>query len=101
MANLILEDQKFFSNKVKELIKIALEKSFSEIDFKKVEVEYPASLEHGDYSSNIALKLTKELGVPPREIANKIKENIGETQLIEKIDIAGPGFLNFFISKES
>ena len=101
MTKLILEDQNFFKNKVKELIKEALKLSYEDVDLEKVEVEYPASQEHGDYSSNIALKLSKDLGRNPREIAEKIKEAIQDSELIEKVDIAGPGFLNFFISKES
>jgi len=101
MTKLILEDQNFLKNKVKELVKEALKLSYKDVDLDKVEVEYPASQEHGDYSSNIALKLSKDLGINPREIAEKIKEALSESELIEKVDIAGPGFLNFFLSKES
>ena len=87
MTKLILEDQNFLKNKVKELVKEALKLSYKDVDLDKVEVEYPASSEHGDYSSNIALKLSKDLGSNPREIAEKIKEALSESKLIEKVDI--------------
>lgn len=61
-------------------------------------VEYPKKAEHGDYSCNIALQLSKQLGKSPREVGEEIKNAFPETDWIEKIEIAGPGFLNFFLS---
>lgn len=55
---------------------------------------------HGDYSSNVALLLSKKLKSDPKKTANIIKEKIGGNILFEKIEIAGPGFINFFISKK-
>jgi arginyl-tRNA synthetase len=60
------------------------------------EVERPASAEHGDYSTNLALKLAKPLRQSPRAIAEKLKvamEARGQ-ELIESVEIAGPGFVN-------
>lgn len=62
-------------------------------------IEIPKDSKNGDYSSNIAMQLTKELHINPREIATYLQENIQDKQ-IEKIEIAGPGFLNFFVKKE-
>jgi len=51
---------------------------------------------HGDLSTNIAMLLTKELKKNPREIATEIIENLNfDSNIIEKIEIAGPGFINF------
>lgn len=65
---------------------------------KDIIIEIPKENSNGDYSSNIAMQLSKELHKNPREIASMIKENILDEQ-IEKIEIAGPGFLNFFVKK--
>lgn len=62
-------------------------------------IEIPKEKKHGDYSSNIAMQLTKKANKNPREIAEMMKENIQHDQ-IEKIEIAGPGFLNFFVKKD-
>lgn len=58
---------------------------------KAIQVEHPEEKSHGDYSTNIALQLKKN----PSEIAKKLKSD-----LFEKVEVAGPGFINFFISKE-
>lgn len=79
-----------------DLIKKALEKmNVSNI---LIEVEQPKIKENGDYSSNIALKLTKILNKNPRDIANEIAANIDSND-IKKIEIKSPGFINFFVNK--
>lgn len=56
---------------------------------------------HGDLSTNIAMLLTKELKKNPREIATEIIENLSfDSNIIEKIEIAGPGFINFTFTAE-
>src|SRR3989344_3848164 len=52
---------------------------------------------HGDYSTNVALILAKKSGKNPREVAEGIKAKI-KNNIFSKIEIAGPGFVNFFIS---
>lgn len=51
----------------------------------------------GDYSTNIAMKLAKELGKNPREIAEAIKDELLSDESIKNIQIAGPGFINFYL----
>ena len=63
-------------------------------------IEVPAKKENGDYSSNIALTLTKVLHKSPMEIAEQIVNNIEENEMIEEIKIASPGFINFYLKKE-
>lgn len=57
---------------------------------------------HGDFASNIALTLTKSAGLPPRQLAEAICQALGEfikhDSDLEKTEIAGPGFINFFLS---
>lgn len=62
-------------------------------------IDIPQDKSHGDYSSNIAMQLTKVLKCNPNVIANNIKDNINN-ELINKIEIAGPGFLNFYVKKD-
>lgn len=73
-------------------------------------VEHPGDEEHGDFSTNVALQLkTKDLTLKtnnPRELAEGIKAEIlkqvqdEDLDFIEKIEVAGPGFINFYLSKE-
>lgn len=63
-------------------------------------VEHPADELHGDYSTNVAMVMGKEMGKNPREVAEEIKANIEVGRDIEKVEVAGPGFINFYLSKE-
>ncbi|MDH3272962.1 MAG: arginine--tRNA ligase [Gammaproteobacteria bacterium] len=53
---------------------------------------------HGDFASNIAMRLAKPAGKNPRDLAAMLVEQIGGSDQIDKIDIAGPGFINFHLS---
>ncbi len=56
---------------------------------------------HGDFTCNVAMMLAKQAGKPPREIAQTIIDSLGSDASISKIEIAGPGFINFFLAQES
>jgi arginyl-tRNA synthetase len=61
-------------------------------------VETPRTTEHGDLSSNVAMVLAKQAKLKPRELAESLAVSLrGESDLFSKIEIAGPGFLNFFL----
>lgn len=65
----------------------------------KLFFEEPRNPEHGDLSTNIAMQLAKELSTPPRKVAESIIANISTgNEIIEKIEIAGPGFINIKLS---
>ncbi len=51
----------------------------------------------GDFASNIAMMLAKAAGKPPRELADLIVAQLGTHEAIEKVEVAGPGFINFFV----
>ena len=87
-------------NEIANIIKISLDKLNIEQDIKKIIIEKPAQKENGDYSSNIALSLTKSLHKPPLEIAKLITENIEKNEIIESVKVAPPGFINFYLNKE-
>ncbi|MFK7789430.1 MAG: arginine--tRNA ligase [Phycisphaeraceae bacterium] len=55
----------------------------------------------GDYQANLAMKLGKQLGKPPREIAQAVVDQLATGTLIEKVEIAGPGFINLHLSKDT
>jgi arginyl-tRNA synthetase len=59
-----------------------------------VVVERPKVRDHGDYATNVALQLAKKAGMPPRELAAKLAERLGEADGVASVEIAGPGFLN-------
>lgn len=65
------------------------------------EIEIPADSKHGDLSSNVALTLSKSFRMPPIKIAKLISQNLEfDPSLITKSEIAGPGFINFFLGNE-
>ncbi|MCK9186296.1 arginine--tRNA ligase [Candidatus Gracilibacteria bacterium] len=89
---------------IKEQIKSILEKAVKKTlknNSDEISVQYPSDLSHGDYATNIAMKLGKIMQKNPREIAEQIVKNIPKNTLIEKVGIAGPGFINFFISEKN
>ena len=60
----------------------------------KVEVTRPEP-QFGDFATNVALQLAKPLGRNPREIAEEIAASLRDTGNYEKVEVAGPGFINF------
>ncbi len=84
-------------NQIKEIVQEAV-KSFGD-EISNFSIEIPDNKNHGDYSTSVALVLAKKLNKNPVETANLIKEKI-KSDLFSKIEIAGPGFINFFISEK-
>jgi arginyl-tRNA synthetase len=68
--------------------------STSSVSIDDVPLERPRSREHGDWASNIAMKLAKPLGVAPREFAEEIATELARVDGVAKVDVAGPGFIN-------
>lgn len=64
-------------------------------------LERPKSADHGDFATNLALVLAKPLKQSPRAIAAKIIEALAASEYIAKTEIAGAGFINFFLSAQS
>ncbi|MDB5204819.1 MAG: hypothetical protein JWP09_847 [Candidatus Taylorbacteria bacterium] len=88
------------SNKIKDLVKKA--GSNLSLDLAVVNLEHPDDIQNGDYSTNVALAYAKALGKPPREIAEQIKNEIVKSlpNEISKVEVAGAGFINFYLSRE-
>ena len=87
--------------KIKEMIKSALNELSIKFDSENIVVEVPKKREQGDFSTNIAMQLTKVLKDNPRNIAEKIVEVLSKnTNEIKTIEIAGPGFINIYLNNE-
>ena len=71
------------------------------IEKEDIKIEYTRDLIHGDFASNIAMLLAKKNKCNPRELANKISENLPQTDFIARTEIAGPGFINFFLNQNA
>ncbi|PKN53355.1 MAG: arginine--tRNA ligase [Deltaproteobacteria bacterium HGW-Deltaproteobacteria-13] len=90
-------------NKITKILENALNVSMRkgqlpEVSLPYIEVEAPANPDHGDYAANAALILASQAKQNPRKIAQIIQENISDPEnIIEKTQIAGPGFVNFFL----
>lgn len=70
----------------------------------EIKIEHPADVNFGDYSTNIAMALAQTNKTNPREIANKIKDEISRQaqndNFVEKVEVAGAGFINFYLKPE-
>lgn len=64
----------------------------------EVVVERPKSRDHGDWSSNVAMQWAGNFNLKPRELADLLLAKLEEVDGIEQVSIAGPGFINFFVS---
>ena len=95
-------------NKIEATLKGALKQAIiacgfvEEYDQESITIEIPKDKSHGDYSTNLAMQLTKLLKRNPRQIAEAIIEALDkENANIEKVEIAGPGFINLFLAKDA
>ena len=64
----------------------------------KIRIDHTKDKAHGDFATNAAMLLDKPLGQKPRDIAELIIKNLPQDERISKIEIAGPGFINFFVN---
>jgi arginyl-tRNA synthetase len=74
-----------------------LEAALEQLAETPVTLERPADPAHGDYATNVALRLTGKLRKPPREIATGLAEAVGALPGIQRAEVAGPGFVNLFL----
>lgn len=93
-------------NKIAQLIQDALshlenDGFFADSISPDIQIERTKDKSHGDLASNIAMTLAKAARKPPRAIAEAIVANLAEDDNVTQVTIAGPGFINFFVSDES
>lgn len=66
-----------------------------------IELQRTRDPQHGDFSCNLALTLAAAARAKPRDLATGILERLPQSELVEKAEIAGPGFINFFLRREA
>ncbi len=85
-------------------LKLNIQKAFLalgvEISLNDIIIEHSRDASHGDYATNAAMKNCRLLGKAPRDVANMLIEKL-DMSGIEKVEIAGPGFINFFMKNDS
>jgi arginyl-tRNA synthetase len=84
--------------KLSQHIAKAIQRLYPDHTGTDIVIDYPNDASHGDYSCNIALRLSKAVQKNPREVAEEIVANLDESDIFQTVEIAGPGFINFFIS---
>ncbi len=85
----------------KNIIKVIEKHSHIKVNFSDINVDVPNNLKFGDYSSNAAMKFSKKLNIPPKELGEIISKGLlNSCDFIDKINIMGPGFINIYIKKD-
>ena len=89
-------------NKLKDMIVSAIKDIFSyQIEQDDIVIEIPKDKQYGDYSSNVAMRLAKVLRNSPLKIAAEmVKELTKNDAFFEKVEVAGPGFINFTLKND-
>ena len=87
---------------VKQELEKIIQKALKELSIEMGSISVPHSIlsDHGDYATNVALIASKQEGKSPLQLAENIKKKIKEQNnpLLEKVEVAGPGFINFHLS---
>lgn len=90
--------------KLVSLLELALQSLTTEGIFPErpgvqIRIENTRSRDHGDFACNLAMMLAKQAGMSPRDLAGKILQALPSADFLEKAEIAGPGFINFFLAR--
>ncbi len=92
---------KLIEKEIGTLFVDTVSKLYGNVDgLKEVQIQATKDAKFGDYQTNFAMINSKLLKNNPRSIAESIKENFVDNNIVEKIEIAGPGFINIFLNKE-
>lgn len=90
-------------NEIRDVVRKSIQKAvdkgeFNPIQVSNITIEIPKEKEHGDFSTNIAMQITKQVKKPPKQTAEIIIANMEtENTYIDRVESAGPGFINFFL----
>ncbi len=92
--------KEYIAEKIEQALNTLKQDGLINGEVSAVAVDRTRDKSHGDFATNIALKTAKAAGKPPRELAQIIINAIGDDPKISKTEIAGPGFINFFINED-
>ena len=95
MKKIIINSLKLGASKLPKLKKNITNEIISD------SVERTRDPKHGDFTSNIAMRFAKSLKTNPKDLAKTIVGNLSKEELIQKIEIAGPGFINFYLNDKA
>ena len=84
-----------------DAIQILIDNGSLSVAIPVIKIDRTRDKSHGDFAANVAMMLAKPARKNPREIAQLIVDALPENDFVEKVDIAGPGFINFFVSSDS
>ena len=91
-------------NKLQQSIAGVVGNLFPTAQVENINVTHPAQPEHGDYSTNIAMVLAKQVGKSPQNVASTLIESLQNdgyvSEIASSITLAGPGFINFFLKND-
>ncbi|AFM21024.1 arginyl-tRNA synthetase [Acetomicrobium mobile DSM 13181] len=91
--------ESFIRNLISQAIRSTAEdEGLAVPDGMEVIIERPRRENQGDYATNVAMLLSRHWGMKPRDVAAKIVSHIDNGDYVDKVEIAGPGFINFFLS---
>src|SRR3712207_1615428 len=85
--------------RVAEAFRMAVWKAYG-IELDGIHVERPNEAAHGDFATNVALANARIFKCNPREVAQEIADAL-DASFLEKVEVAGPGFINFWLSSET
>lgn len=77
-----------------------LQQKLSELGYEKARVDLTSDLANGDYTTNVAMQYAKERGTNPRDLADEIVVALGHIEGVKDIQVAGPGFINFYLEDD-
>lgn len=92
-------EAELISSLVESVKKAIYEKELAIEKVPEIKIEVPREKEHGDYATNVAMTLAGKAGMNPRQIAEIISQNF-TSDLVEELNIAGPGFINFKLKND-
>jgi arginyl-tRNA synthetase len=84
-----------------ELLAVAAKTLEAEISAAAIQIDRPKTAQHGDFSTNLAMTLAKPLRQNPRAIAEQLIQALPASPFVAKVEIAGAGFINFFLSNQA
>ena len=85
---------------IAKIFEATVKKVYGDIETKKIEVSVATNEKFGDFQTNLAMMNSKIIGKNPRAIAQEIVDNLEPNNVIDKLEIAGPGFINIFLKSE-
>ena len=100
IAKLNFLDPNSYREKLKAIIKEVVSRQLPE-EAEKIIIEYPKDESHGDYACNIAMQIASKVKADPRKVAEELIKAIDKPDFIDEMEVAGPGFINFYLSEDA